>query len=288
MRSGYRAGDVALSSCWLSSSPAAERERSHGSRPQPALTLRGPSPPTRARRTTVTPPIRTSRPDAAAAAPARGPRLRKALAIGLAAGLAAAGIVLGTENTAGAAAQGSLPAGTQFYKDPELPGRAVGRRQSRRLPAADHLPADRLPAAGDLVRQLQPLHRHQRRSGRSPRTRRPPDRCRYWPCTRSPTGTAAAPPPGARRTFRRTTPGCATSPPGSAAGTVDHHPGAGLRLPDHLPVRAAADATGSPRSPGRVPPSTPRRPTPRSTSTPATRPGTAPRSRPAGCATPAS
>jgi len=66
----------------------------------------------------VTPPTPTPRPPAAVAAPARRPRLRAALALGLAAGLAAAGIVLGTENTAGAAAQGSLPAGTQFYKDP--------------------------------------------------------------------------------------------------------------------------------------------------------------------------
>jgi endoglucanase len=66
----------------------------------------------------VTPLIRTPHP-AGAAAPARGSRLRRATAIGLAAGLAAAGIALGTKVTAGAAVQGSIPAGTQFYKDPD-------------------------------------------------------------------------------------------------------------------------------------------------------------------------
>ncbi|MFC4033262.1 glycoside hydrolase family 6 protein [Streptomyces polygonati] len=66
----------------------------------------------------MTPPIRTPRPAGAAGPPTRGSRLRKALALGLATGLAAAGIALSTEMTAGAAAQGSLPAGTQLYKDP--------------------------------------------------------------------------------------------------------------------------------------------------------------------------
>ncbi|WP_327287626.1 glycoside hydrolase family 6 protein [Streptomyces sp. NBC_01198] len=67
----------------------------------------------------MTPPIGTPGPPEAATAPTRGPRLRKATALGLAAGLAATGIVLGTEITAGAAAQGSIPAGTQLYKDPD-------------------------------------------------------------------------------------------------------------------------------------------------------------------------
>lgn len=66
----------------------------------------------------MTPPTGTPHPAGPATAPARGPRLRKALALGLATGLAAAGIALATEVTAGAAAQGSLPSGTQFYKDP--------------------------------------------------------------------------------------------------------------------------------------------------------------------------
>lgn len=66
----------------------------------------------------MTPLIGPRRPAGAAAAPTRGPRLRKAIALGLAAGLAATGIVLATEITAGAAAQGSLPTGTQLYKDP--------------------------------------------------------------------------------------------------------------------------------------------------------------------------
>ncbi|MEE4543014.1 glycoside hydrolase family 6 protein [Streptomyces sp. V4-01] len=66
----------------------------------------------------MTPPIGTPRPAAAAGPPTRGSRLRKAAVLGLAAGLAATGIVLGTEATAGAAAQGSLPAGTQLYHDP--------------------------------------------------------------------------------------------------------------------------------------------------------------------------
>ncbi|MEV6008713.1 glycoside hydrolase family 6 protein [Streptomyces sp. NPDC051976] len=66
----------------------------------------------------MTPPTGTPRPAQAAEAPARGSRLRKATALGLAAGLAATGIALSTEMTAGAAAQGSLPAGTQLYKDP--------------------------------------------------------------------------------------------------------------------------------------------------------------------------
>lgn len=57
-------------------------------------------------------------PDGAAAAPSRASRLRRATALGLVTGLAAAGIALGTEITAGAAVQGSLPSGTQLYKDP--------------------------------------------------------------------------------------------------------------------------------------------------------------------------
>ncbi|SEG84793.1 endoglucanase [Actinacidiphila yanglinensis] len=63
----------------------------------------------------MTPPTHASRP---AAAPPRGSRLRRAAAIGLATGLAATGIALGTGITAGAAPQGSLPTGTQLYKDP--------------------------------------------------------------------------------------------------------------------------------------------------------------------------
>ncbi|MFF6959386.1 glycoside hydrolase family 6 protein [Streptomyces sp. NPDC008317] len=66
----------------------------------------------------MTPPIGTPRPAEAVKAPARGSRLRKAMALGVAAGLAATGIVLSTEITAGAAAQGSLPTGTQLYADP--------------------------------------------------------------------------------------------------------------------------------------------------------------------------
>ncbi|MEU0602724.1 glycoside hydrolase family 6 protein [Streptomyces sp. NPDC006393] len=66
----------------------------------------------------MTPLIRPPHP-AGAAAPARGSRLRRATAIGLAAGLAAAGIALSTKVTAGAAVQGSIPVGTQFYKDPD-------------------------------------------------------------------------------------------------------------------------------------------------------------------------
>jgi endoglucanase len=52
------------------------------------------------------------------APPKRGARLRKSTGLALIACLAATGIVLSTEITAGAAPQGSLPTGTQLYKDP--------------------------------------------------------------------------------------------------------------------------------------------------------------------------
>jgi endoglucanase len=61
---------------------------------------------------------RNPRPGGAAPAPSPAARLRKATALGLATGLAAAGIALGTQLTAGAAVQSSLPGGTQLYKDP--------------------------------------------------------------------------------------------------------------------------------------------------------------------------
>jgi endoglucanase len=63
----------------------------------------------------VTPLNRTPR---AAEAAAGGSRLRKAMAVGLATGLAAVGIAFSTQMSAGAAPQGSLPSGTQLYKDP--------------------------------------------------------------------------------------------------------------------------------------------------------------------------
>jgi endoglucanase len=66
----------------------------------------------------VTPPIPTPLSAEAATAPARGSLLRRTVALGLATGLAAAGIALSTQTTAGAAVQGSLPTGTQLYKDP--------------------------------------------------------------------------------------------------------------------------------------------------------------------------